>query len=133
MSLLLGYVADELLTGFIAVVGLLGIVDKVLQQERQYGGIGVALVFCADSLIGTFLIVLCHQTIPVAHLGKELTGLDGIARLQQSAGIDVLHHVLVDRFDEIGGTRFPERYILSMVAQQHVTAHEQQGMLTAQA
>ena len=58
--------------------------------------------------------------------------LVGTSHLQQGTSVDVLHHVLIDRLDELAGSLFPEDDIFVIVAQQHVGTHIEQGMLTAQ-
>ncbi len=56
-----------------------------------------------------------------------------MAGLQQRAGVDVLHHVLIDAVDEVARGALPQTHILAVAAQHHITTHQQQGMLAAQA
>ena len=111
---------------------LLGIVDEILQQERQYGGVGVALILLTDGRTGALLVVLCHQALPVAQFGKQLSCFVAAAYLQQCSCVDILHHVAIHRFDVVAGRLFPEAYVLVVTAQQHVASHEEQCVLTAQ-
>ena len=115
-----------------SVVSLLGIVHKVLQYKGQHLGVGIAQVFLTDGSKGALLVEEGHQTLVVAHLGKHLSCLVGLARLVKGTSIDVLHHILIDRLDELVFILLPEGDILRMFAQQHVTTHIEQRVLRAQ-
>ena len=90
------------------------------------------LILLTYRLIRAFLIILCHQARPVAHLCKQPTCLIGMIRLQQGTCIDILHHVLIHRLNKFYSCLLPECHILSMLSLQHITTHEQQRMLTTQ-
>ena len=86
-----------------------------------------------DGLIRAFQIVEGHQTLVVIHLSEELSCLHIPTCLVKGASIDILHHVFIDGLDVLAGCLLPELDVLGVAVQQHVTAHEQQTVLRAQA
>ena len=114
------------------IVGLLSVVDEVLQQEGKHAGPWVLLVDILDGGKGTALIEDGHQTLVVALFDKDIGSLCLTVGLVEGTRIDVAHHVLIDGLDILGGSTLPELDILSMALQQHVGTHVKQGMLTAQ-
>ena len=114
------------------IVGLLGIVDEVLQQERQHARLGIGIVHLVDGGIGTALVVDGHQTAVVALFHEDVDAIFRPSGLIERTGVDVLHHVLIDAVDVLAGGLFPELHVFGMITQQHVRTHIQQSVLTAQ-